>query len=131
MRTLVLAFTLAHAFGACAPSAPARAGTAAAAPTEKPMTTHTSKLAPQLLALHYSGLFMTVPRGADRVLAEVDADQLAALIANRNADGEARFLAAELWFDSHSEPPVADLAELGELYARALAEGWAAYANPW
>lgn len=95
------------------------------------MTTHTRKLAPRLLALHYPGLFMTAPRGADRVLAEVGADELAALVADRDAEGEARFLAAELWFDGHSEPPVADLAELGELYARALAEGWAAYANPW
>lgn len=131
MRTLVLARTFALGFvlAACARPAP-RTGAAAAPPTEKPMT-HTHKLASRLLALHYSGLFMTMPRGADRVLAEVGADELAALIADRDAGGEARFLATELWFDGHGKPPLADLAELGELYARALAEGWAAYANPW
>lgn len=124
-----LGFALGFVVAACASPAP-HTGAVATLPTEKPMT-HTRTLASRLLALHYAGLFMTAPRGADRVLAEVSADELAALIADRDADGEARFLATELWFDGHDRPPIADLAALGELYARALAGGWAVYANPW
>jgi hypothetical protein len=98
------------------------------------MTTHAPKLATRLLALRYEGLFMTAPRGADRVLAEVSADELAQLIADRHAQPPARFLAAELWCEGHGGLPpggIAEPAELAELYVRALADGWVAYANPW
>ena len=130
MRMLVAAravgLAIAVAGGtACHPPPPG------AAPPENPMTHPALSLAARLVAQHYAGLFLTAPRGADRVLAEARADELAALVADPAADGEARFLASELWFDGHGGPPPLAADALGALYARALAGRWTVFANPW
>lgn len=89
-------------------------------------------LAARLVAARYQGLFLALPRGADGVLAEAGDAEVAALVVDRGASGEARFLAAELWFDGHRElPDGADAADVAAVYARALAEGWTGAANPW
>ncbi len=94
------------------------------------MMTPSHELAARLVDARYHGLFLRGP--ADGALAPIRADDLAALVIDPSADGEARFLAAELWLAGHRElPPPADAAEVAALYARALAEGWVADAGPW